>query len=329
MALADCGHGTRAGGALSTAGTSSLGCRERLFIVSYYLSDDTISVYEPPARNSGIMGGKFMERCRAKNPGAAEGELYKAKDCSVGAALEFRKHKFILIEADEYTLNYMENKKFPASDVTYIVEKIKDKFREQSAMIRKTFRSIDKDHSGSLDMAEFKLVLKKFNFDLTDQEVISVMRKFDPDNDGSVRYDEFCQSVIEDDYTAVEERGGGQVLHGKHNHKIQEEKQAEAQKQAQDDEEKQVRLSGVLDSWRAELGSCREEVALLFQEADSTGDGHCDEEAFGKLLRQLPVVGDQLTNEDLDLMLECFYNPDVQDMRRPMSLVVLDEALFS
>merc|ERR1712188_40763 len=43
--------------------------RERLFIVSYYLADDTIIVYEPPARNSGFMGGKFMERCRAKNPG--------------------------------------------------------------------------------------------------------------------------------------------------------------------------------------------------------------------------------------------------------------------
>ena len=85
----------------------------------------------------------------------------------------------------------MENTKFPASDVTQIVNRLKDKFMEQSAQIQKTFQNVDKDHSGSLDMEEFKIVLKKINFDLTDQEVISVMRKFDPNCDGSVRYDEF------------------------------------------------------------------------------------------------------------------------------------------
>merc|ERR1711998_59359 len=126
--------------------------------------------------------------------------------------LELRKHRFCLMEADEYTLNYMENKKFPASDVTAIVNRLKDKFLEQSAQIRKTFRNVDKDHSGSLDMEEFKQVLKKFNFDLTDQEVISVMRKFDPDCDGTVRYDEFCANVLEDDYKQVSGHQSGQVL---------------------------------------------------------------------------------------------------------------------
>merc|ERR1711959_420509 len=67
--------------------------RERLFIVSYYLADDTIIVYEPPARNSGIMGGKWMERCRVKIPDSTDGEMYKAKDMAVGAMLEFRKHR--------------------------------------------------------------------------------------------------------------------------------------------------------------------------------------------------------------------------------------------
>ena len=38
------------------------------FIVSYFLSDDTILVFEPPQRNSGILGGKFLERGRIKKP---------------------------------------------------------------------------------------------------------------------------------------------------------------------------------------------------------------------------------------------------------------------
>ena len=41
---------------------------ERRFIISYFLSDDSILVYEPPMRNSGIIGGKFLERDRIKKP---------------------------------------------------------------------------------------------------------------------------------------------------------------------------------------------------------------------------------------------------------------------
>ena len=41
----------------------------RKFIISYRLSDDTIGVYEPPMRNSGIIGGKFLENSRVAKPG--------------------------------------------------------------------------------------------------------------------------------------------------------------------------------------------------------------------------------------------------------------------
>ena len=41
----------------------------RKFIISYRLSDDTIGVYEPPMRNSGIIGGKFLENSRIAKPG--------------------------------------------------------------------------------------------------------------------------------------------------------------------------------------------------------------------------------------------------------------------
>ncbi len=42
--------------------------QHRYFIISYFLCDDTILVYEPPQRNSGIIGGKFLERNRIKLP---------------------------------------------------------------------------------------------------------------------------------------------------------------------------------------------------------------------------------------------------------------------
>ena len=44
--------------------------RERRFIVSYFLADDTVSIFEPPVRNSGILGGKFLERSILYKPGS-------------------------------------------------------------------------------------------------------------------------------------------------------------------------------------------------------------------------------------------------------------------
>ena len=41
----------------------------RTFIIAYYVGDDTIAVFEPPQRNSGTMGGKFLQRGTYKSPG--------------------------------------------------------------------------------------------------------------------------------------------------------------------------------------------------------------------------------------------------------------------
>jgi hypothetical protein len=37
---------------------------ERVFIVTYYLDTDEILIFEPSVKNSGRVGGKFMERCK-------------------------------------------------------------------------------------------------------------------------------------------------------------------------------------------------------------------------------------------------------------------------
>ena len=79
----------------------------RRFIVSFYLSDDTIAVFEPPQRNSGVLGGKYLERGRVKLSGQEifKSELtkyYTASDFYVGAKLMFNDITFIIVGADEY-----------------------------------------------------------------------------------------------------------------------------------------------------------------------------------------------------------------------------------
>jgi hypothetical protein len=44
--------------------------RERRFVVSFYMADQTLSVYEPVVPNSGLQGGKFLERARVYKNGS-------------------------------------------------------------------------------------------------------------------------------------------------------------------------------------------------------------------------------------------------------------------
>jgi DUF1126 PH-like domain len=55
---------------------------DRQFVVSYFMNDDTISVFEPPVRNSGVIGGKFLERGTKYKPGTEEPYTYKARRIS-------------------------------------------------------------------------------------------------------------------------------------------------------------------------------------------------------------------------------------------------------
>lgn len=120
--------------------------QSRLFVLIYYLIDDTISIREITLRNSGHMAGNFLRRGRVRKPAgnpsnaapastAAMGiwapppviAYYTASDLFVGAVLELLGHRFVVYEADEYSLRYMESKgapTFPHSDLTRVMVSI-------------------------------------------------------------------------------------------------------------------------------------------------------------------------------------------------------------
>lgn len=96
---------------------------DRCFIISYYLVDDTISVYEQRQRNSGVVGGKFQERRKLKT---ADGSRYLlATDFVVGESVTLGGHKFVLDGADEFAYNFMYDSSFPESHVPTIIAKFK------------------------------------------------------------------------------------------------------------------------------------------------------------------------------------------------------------
>jgi hypothetical protein len=106
------------------------GDKLRRFVISFRMADDMISIYEPPLRNAGILGGKFLERTRALKPGSSLSDpngpiYYESNDLFVGCTLEIYRHRFVLVEADEYVFAYMEQmpEKYPFSNRQAVWEK--------------------------------------------------------------------------------------------------------------------------------------------------------------------------------------------------------------
>ncbi len=103
--------------------------RDREFIIAFYLKDETLAVFEPARKNSGFIGGKFLEKGRYRRPVGENGDVerwYKAADFFIGAVVRFiipgvdaKSAAFVLEDADAYTKNLMEEdkKEFPEASL--------------------------------------------------------------------------------------------------------------------------------------------------------------------------------------------------------------------
>lgn len=119
----------------------------RRFIISFYCGDDTIQVYQTSERNSGIWGGKFLERSRQKNP--LTNEYYNEKDFQLGSIVQFNVYKFQLMRGDEFTVNYMKQKpeSFKEADIAQIIAKLRlfaDGYPNFDTFLLDTMKKLDK-----------------------------------------------------------------------------------------------------------------------------------------------------------------------------------------
>jgi len=83
-------------------GTGDIYDSTRPFVVSYFLADGTVGVFEDHDMNSGYRGGHFLRRSIVPNP-EAPGRPYRASDMRVGAALNLFGHHFVLEATDPAT----------------------------------------------------------------------------------------------------------------------------------------------------------------------------------------------------------------------------------
>ncbi|XP_039073402.1 EF-hand domain-containing protein 1 isoform X2 [Hyaena hyaena] len=85
--------------------------KDRRFVFSYFLASEMISIFEPPVRNSGIIGGKYLGRTKVIKPSSSmENPIYYGPtDFFIGAVIEVFGHRFVILDTDDYVLKYMES----------------------------------------------------------------------------------------------------------------------------------------------------------------------------------------------------------------------------
>ncbi|CAG9766041.1 unnamed protein product [Ceutorhynchus assimilis] len=82
----------------------------RKFILSYSLADGTCTIQEPPIKNSGILGGKYLRSTLLVKPNTdpLNPELYTPGDFYIGAIINVFSQRFIITGADLYVYRYMQ-----------------------------------------------------------------------------------------------------------------------------------------------------------------------------------------------------------------------------
>ncbi|CAH0563867.1 unnamed protein product [Brassicogethes aeneus] len=155
----------------------------RSFIISYFLTDDTIQVNEIAKDNSGFKTSCFFQRCPVKLPGqrvfSSEAPLYYTpQHMFIGATLIINGFQFVLINADEYALRFMELNPtiYPKANIEVIMEKVRDKL----VPIYKDFVAENIPNEAptiSYDALRSKLC-RIMGKDFTEHEMITIARAF-------------------------------------------------------------------------------------------------------------------------------------------------------
>lgn len=135
----------------------------RLFVIVYFSTEFSLMIREPPQRNSGVVGGNFLAKMKLKH---TSGKLVTAADLVIGATLTLASHTFIILNADEATLKYMElrPKQFPHSDIGAVLNLYKQfeaTCLAQSTSLNATTNDISNtnDNATKVDFGTFQKIL--------------------------------------------------------------------------------------------------------------------------------------------------------------------------
>ena len=167
---------------------------DREFILSVYLANDTIAIYENPDRKKNIAGGKFLERQEVRKPNSSE--AFVATDFYVGATVVVLRRSFELVEADSYTYAFMEEhpESFPRSDPEAVGGRLTAASAGREAALREALTGAE-DSNGEVELADVANAFKSAGVECVAQEIITLGRKHAGSGAGKVSVSALLEAV--------------------------------------------------------------------------------------------------------------------------------------
>jgi hypothetical protein len=146
------------------------------------MEDDTIAIQEPPIRNSGVMGGKFLSRQVVKKN---DGSKYLPSDMYTGNVVDILCHNFELLNADDNSYRIMENdtRTFPFSCYSNIRAKIGSKKDDVCRFFVTEFSG-----SHKITLEDLTESFRRTEIELNKQEILTMWRKIDKKRKGVVSF---------------------------------------------------------------------------------------------------------------------------------------------
>eukprot|EP00602_Paraphysomonas_sp_CaronLab_P007965 CAMPEP_0185034136 /NCGR_PEP_ID=MMETSP1103-20130426/23734_1 /TAXON_ID=36769 /ORGANISM="Paraphysomonas bandaiensis, Strain Caron Lab Isolate" /LENGTH=642 /DNA_ID=CAMNT_0027570669 /DNA_START=26 /DNA_END=1951 /DNA_ORIENTATION=- len=166
----------------------------REFNLKVFLEDDTIQINEVPVRNSGFGAGKFLSRSRQKHK---DGRRIVPGDIVLGTVLFIQSYEFIVVDADEYSLKYMEQN--PEIWKESSLEHIAMKLRAREDQLRDTLVKLKDRALEDAPYDEINDLLIEAGIVLTTQESLTLMRAIDKQRKGRAKFFRIFRIISEDD----------------------------------------------------------------------------------------------------------------------------------
>jgi hypothetical protein len=199
--------------------------RLREFSITFYMEDNHLSIFEESVRNSGVVGGTYLKKGRHTNylpPEGGEPRYFNHRDIFLGNIISVNKVEFQITEMDGSSLRFCEAypDDFPMSDTFDILMRLLDHVLDNALNVRKICKDNDPRRCGSFDRSTFVKLMdvlcmggvardvtslvptsegsqvsiesERLAKLLNDQEILTVMRRFQDDKKDSYHYDEMC-----------------------------------------------------------------------------------------------------------------------------------------
>jgi hypothetical protein len=152
----------------------------RKFVVSFYLFDQTLQIYEELVPNSGFRHGKYLQKTRVINPTTRQ--FFAPSDFFVGGRINVGGRIFELTGASELAYGIMESNpdEFRESDLALQLSKLTTTTQVTGTNLRQAFTEAEKETpEKKLTVAAAQRILERCAPNLSRQGAATIARGYD------------------------------------------------------------------------------------------------------------------------------------------------------